>query len=91
MEIETPRSPGGFLGFIVGVRIMPIYEYRCNSCDFRFELKQGFDAQPVASCPRCQGRATRVFHEVPVFYRGSGFYTTDHRNDNKKEEKKEED
>ena len=58
---------------------MPIYEYECDSCHFNFEKKQGFDDEPVSTCPRCQGIAHRVFHSTPVIFKVSGFYTTDNR------------
>ncbi len=57
---------------------MPIYEYECNDCRIRFERRQGFHEQPVAECPQCQGKARRVIHSVPIFFKGSGFYCTDH-------------
>ncbi|MBI2855295.1 MAG: zinc ribbon domain-containing protein [Chloroflexi bacterium] len=57
---------------------MPIYEYECGSCNHRFELKQGFDAEPVEICPRCQGTSRRMFHSPAIIYKGSGFYTTDY-------------
>ena len=58
---------------------MPIYEYKCDSCSFRFEKRQGFDDEPVAICPRCERLAHRVFHPAPVIFKGSGFYVTDNR------------
>ena len=58
---------------------MPIYEYRCGQCNHCFELRQGFDAEPVAVCPQCEGGAVRVFHPAPILFKGSGFYITDHR------------
>lgn len=58
---------------------MPIYEYECNVCRCRFERKQSFDAEPVAMCPECQGKARRVIHSIPVIFKGSGFYITDSR------------
>ena len=58
---------------------MPIYEYECGLCQFRFERKQGFDEEPIAMCPKCQGKARRVFHSNPVIFKGSGFYSTDNR------------
>jgi len=58
---------------------VPIYEYECGLCHFHFERKQGFDAEPVAMCPKCQGKARRVLHSVPIIFKGSGFYTTDSR------------
>ena len=58
---------------------MPIYEYECGLCSFRFEMKQGFDEEPGAMCPQCQGEARRLFHSAPVIFKGSGFYITDSR------------
>jgi putative FmdB family regulatory protein len=58
---------------------MPIYEYECGHCNFRFEMKQGFDEEPQVLCPQCQRRARRVFHSTPVIFKGSGFYITDSR------------
>ena len=57
---------------------MPRYDYECDSCSHRFELKQSFDSDPVAVCPRCEGSSRRKFHAVPIIYKGSGFYTTDY-------------
>ena len=58
---------------------MPIYEYECSNCHFHFERKQGFDEEPVAVCPKCQGKARRVICSIPVIFKGSGFYVTDNR------------
>ena len=58
---------------------MPIYEYKCSSCNFSFEKKQGFDAEPISECPKCQSLARRVFYASPIIFKGSGFYVTDHR------------
>jgi len=58
---------------------MPTYEYECESCEFRFERKQGFDEEPVAMCPKCGGKSRRVIHSVPIIFKGSGFYITDSR------------
>ena len=30
-------------------------------------------------CPKCQGKARRILHSVPIIFKGSGFYTTDSR------------
>ena len=58
---------------------MPIYEYECSECDFLFERRQRFDEEPVAMCPKCQGKARRVINSVPIIFKGSGFYVTDSR------------
>ena len=58
---------------------MPIYDYECNKCRFRFERKQRFDEAPLAICPECQGNLRRVIHSTPLIFKGSGFYITDSR------------
>ena len=68
---------------------MPIYEYECSHCQFKFERKQGFDDEPLTTCPKCQGKARRVLHPTPVIFKGSGFYTTDNRKGSASEETKE--
>jgi len=58
---------------------VPIYEYECSTCGAHFDRKQNFHEEPVAICPKCQGKARRVFHAVPIIFKGSGFYVTDSR------------
>jgi putative FmdB family regulatory protein len=58
---------------------MPIYEYECEKCHTRFELKKSFGEDGSANCPQCRGKACRIFTSVPVIFKGSGFYVTDHR------------
>ncbi|MBI2869704.1 MAG: zinc ribbon domain-containing protein [Chloroflexi bacterium] len=61
---------------------MPIYEYECQGCTCRFEVRQGFNDPAEALCPRCQSKAQRVILPVPIVFKGSGFYITDHRKGN---------
>ena len=56
---------------------MPAYDYKCNSCGHRFEERQSFYADPVASCPECESEASRQFVAVPIVFKGSGFYVND--------------
>ena len=58
---------------------MPIYEYECGQCGSRFEKRQGFDAEPMATCPRCKGKSRRIIHPTSIVFKGSGFHITDHR------------
>ncbi len=58
---------------------MPTYEYECSLCQFHFERRQGFDDEPVAICPKCQGKTRRVLYSTPIIFKGSGFYITDSR------------
>jgi putative FmdB family regulatory protein len=69
---------------------MPIYEYECDRCHHRFEIRQGFHDKPEAECPQCKEKARRVFHPTPVIFKGSGFYVTDHRPAEKSAEKNKE-
>lgn len=57
---------------------MPRYDYQCTVCEFEFELTQSFKEAGSGACPQCEGAGRRVFHAVPVIYKGSGFYTTDY-------------
>ena len=57
---------------------MPRYDYQCNSCGHEFELTQSFKEAGSGTCPQCSGEGRRVYHAVPVIYKGSGFYTTDY-------------
>ena len=57
---------------------MPRYDYRCIDCQTEFELVQSFAEAGSGVCPQCSGAGRRVFHAVPIIYKGSGFYTTDY-------------
>ena len=57
---------------------MPRYAYRCTTCDHEYDQRQSFGAPSEGECPECSGTARRIFHAVPVIYKGSGFYTTDY-------------
>ncbi len=62
---------------------MPIYEYKCPSCDIKFEVKRGFSESTGATCPRCQCQAQRIFSPVPIVFKGPGFYVTDNASDSR--------
>lgn len=57
---------------------MPIYEYKCQACEIKFEVRRGFSESTGAGCPRCQRPAQRIFSPVPIVFKGPGFYVTDH-------------
>jgi putative FmdB family regulatory protein len=61
---------------------MPTYDYECQKCHHRFELKKGFNESSAAKCPECKGKADRIITSVPVIFKGSGFYVTDHKKNN---------
>ncbi len=58
---------------------MPLYEYECESCSHKFEVRRSFAEGASAKCPRCHCTAQRVFAPVPIVFKGSGFYVTDYR------------
>jgi len=62
---------------------MPTYQYRCKECDHEFEVVQSFSDDPLESCPECQGRLKKVYGNVGISFKGSGFYKTDSRSPKK--------
>ena len=56
---------------------MPVYQYQCDSCNHKFDLRQSFNDESIASCPKCNNGARRLFRPVPIIFKGSGFYVTD--------------
>lgn len=61
---------------------MPVYDYKCERCEACFEVKQSYSDNPRAVCHLCGGEARRMFSPVPIVFKGSGFYVTDHRAEN---------
>jgi putative FmdB family regulatory protein len=68
---------------------MPIYQYLCPKCNLKFELKQSFSDESIATCPKCQNGARRLFSTVPIIFKGQGFYVTDNRKSAPENEAKE--
>lgn len=59
---------------------MPAYDYECDACHARYELRQGFDAETTHVCEQCgKGTAKRVLTAPRVLFKGSGWYVTDSR------------
>ena len=59
---------------------MPTYEYRCNSCNHRFEELQSMTADPISECIKCGGPVKRLIGAgAGIIFKGSGFYTTDYK------------
>src|SRR5579871_5066025 len=61
---------------------MPLYEYQCESCGQRFEIRQSFKDEPLTVCPRCGGPIHRLIQAPAIVFKGSGFYATDHKGGN---------
>jgi putative FmdB family regulatory protein len=58
---------------------MPTYQYACSACNHEFELVQSFSDEPVTACPECGGEVRKVYANVGVVFKGTGFYKTDSR------------
>ena len=58
---------------------MPLYDYECLVNGHVFEVRQKVIEVGNASCPTCSSDSRRIFHSVPILFKGSGFYSTDHR------------
>ena len=58
--------------------LMPIYEYRCSSCNFEKEILQKLSDSELSRCP-AWGRATFKKQISAAAFRlsGSGWYETD--------------
>lgn len=57
---------------------MPIYEYVCQGCEHRFEIKQKMSDPPVTACPRCEQPVTKVISAPAIMFKGTGWYVTDY-------------
>ena len=59
---------------------MPTYQYACRSCNHRFDVVQGFDESALTTCPDCgEEQLRKLFGNVGVVFKGSGFYRNDSR------------
>lgn len=57
---------------------MPIYEYQCESCTDKFEIKQSMKDDALTACPRCGKRVQRLISSPAIMFKGSGWYVTDY-------------
>jgi putative FmdB family regulatory protein len=59
---------------------LPTYEYACTACGHRLEAVQSFSDDPLTECPECGAALRKVYGNVGIVFKGSGFYKTDSRN-----------
>ncbi|HEX75920.1 MAG TPA: zinc ribbon domain-containing protein [Dehalococcoidia bacterium] len=51
---------------------MPIYEYFCPECNYKFELLRSISkGKEKASCPQCQHAAKRILSRFTSFSKGT--------------------
>ena len=58
---------------------MPTYSYACTECGDRFDAVQAFSDSALSTCSKCNGRLRKLFGNVGVVFKGSGFYRNDSR------------
>jgi len=64
---------------------VPIYEYRCESCEHRLEKLQRMSDGDLVDCPECEKPALKRLVSAAGFrLKGSGWYETDFKKDNKR-------
>ena len=64
---------------------MPIYEYRCESCEHRLEKLQKMSEGDLVDCPECKRPALKRLVSAAAFrLKGAGWYETDFKKDNKR-------
>ncbi|MFW0791309.1 FmdB family zinc ribbon protein [Gordonia sp. CPCC 205333] len=61
---------------------MPTYSYACTECDNKFDIVQSFSDDSLTVCPECSGKLRKLFSQVGIVFKGSGFYRTDNRSSN---------
>ena len=57
---------------------MPTYEYRCRDCGHDLEVQQSFTEDSLTVCPACGGSLRKLFGNVGISFKGTGFYKNDH-------------
>lgn len=64
---------------------MPIYEYQCQSCGETLEKLQRMSDAPLTDCPECgKAELKRLVSAAAFRLKGSGWYETDFKQDNKR-------
>ena len=72
--------------------LVPTYQYRCEKCGDDFDVYQSFSDDSLTECPLvhgpedsepCGGLVKKVFGNIAVTFKGSGFYKTDSRSGSK--------
>ncbi|MFH1653538.1 MAG: zinc ribbon domain-containing protein [Pseudomonadota bacterium] len=63
---------------------MPIYEYECKSCKKYFETMQKASDEPLAQCPTCGKKVSRVMSRTSFALKGGGWYKDGYASGGKK-------
>lgn len=61
------------------VKLMPTYEYICQSCNLKTEITQKMSDPNIDTCPYCNNNTlNRILSTPPFHFKGKGFYSTDY-------------
>jgi putative FmdB family regulatory protein len=71
-----------------GIKIMPLYEYKCSSCGDVFEIIQKFSDEPLKVHEKCGGAVERLVSTSALQFKGSGWYVNDYGKGSGKEKPK---
>jgi putative FmdB family regulatory protein len=52
---------------------LPIYEYECRKCGV-FDYEQSIADRPLARCPRCRSKVTKLISATAFHLKGGGWY-----------------
>jgi putative FmdB family regulatory protein len=65
---------------------MPIYEYKCESCQEVMEFIQKFSDAPKTDCKICGARSSlkKMVSSPAIQFKGEGWYLTDYSDKGKK-------
>lgn len=73
--LQSLYSEFSFKNQVCEVLEMPMYEYRCESCDNQFELRQKFSDPPATECPNCGGPVTKLISSAAFALKGGGWHS----------------
>ena len=60
---------------------MPVYAYKCASCEQEFDIFQHYTDDSLQVCPQCKQPALqKQYDPTPVHFKGSGWYARDKNN-----------
>lgn len=57
---------------------MPIYEYKCRSCEKVIEVIQKFSDEPLTVHEGCGGELERLLGSPALMFKGAGWYVNDY-------------
>jgi putative FmdB family regulatory protein len=57
---------------------LPLYEYNCPQCGYRFEKIEKFNSEPESACPKCGGVLQRPLTAPALQFKGAGWYVNDY-------------